>query len=75
MVLAVCLAAGLDGIRNKIMPPEGVCENVFDMGEEERKRRGIEALPSDLNEAIEELRKDEFIRGVLWLQPTLREAD
>lgn len=65
LVLAVCLAAGLDGIRNKIMPPEGVCENVFDMGEEERKRRGIEALPSDLNEAIEELRKDEFIRGVL----------
>ena len=65
LVLAVCLAAGLDGIRNKIMPPEGVCENVFDMGEEERKRRGIEALPSDLNEAIEELQKDEFIRGVL----------
>ncbi|MCI5711641.1 MAG: type I glutamate--ammonia ligase [Lachnospiraceae bacterium] len=65
LVLAVCLAAGLDGIRNKIMPPEGVCENVFDMGEEERKRRGIDALPSDLNEAIKELEKDEFIKGVL----------
>lgn len=65
LVLAVCLAAGLDGIRNKITPPEGVCENVFDMGEEERERRGIEALPSDLAEAIKELSKDEFIRGVL----------
>ena len=65
LVLAVCLAAGLDGIRNKITPPKGVCENVFDMGEEERERRGIEALPSDLAEAIKELSKDEFIRGVL----------
>lgn len=65
LVLAVCLAAGLDGIKNKIMPPEGVCENVFDMGEEERERRGIEALPSDLEEAIQELGKDEFIKGVL----------
>ena len=65
LVLAVCLAAGFDGIRNKITPPEGVCENVFDMGEEERERRGIEALPSDLAEAIKELSKDEFIRGVL----------
>ena len=28
---AVCLAAGLDGIENKIMPPEEVRENVFEM--------------------------------------------
>ena len=29
LALAVCLAAGLDGIENKIMPPEEVRENVF----------------------------------------------
>ena len=65
LVLAVCLMAGLDGIRNQITPPEGVHENVFDMKEKERAERGIEALPSDLAAAIDELEKDEFIKKVL----------
>lgn len=65
LVLAVCLAAGLDGIRNKIEPPADVQQNVFDMGEEERERLGIESLPSDLEEAVEELEKDAFVKNVL----------
>lgn len=65
LVLAVCLAAGLDGIRNKIEPPAGVQQNVFDMGEAERERLGIESLPSDLEEAVEELEKDAFVKNVL----------
>ena len=31
LVLAVCLEAGLDGIRNQITPPDAVTENVFEM--------------------------------------------
>lgn len=30
LVLAVCLEAGLDGIRNQITPPDAVTENVFE---------------------------------------------
>lgn len=65
LTLAVCLEAGLDGIRNRIMPPAAVAENVFELREKEQKQMGIKTLPSNLGEAIDELEKDEFIKGVL----------
>ena len=65
LALAVCLAAGLDGIKNKIMPPEAVDGNIFDMSEEEMAALNIQALPADLNEALEEMEKDSFIQEVL----------
>lgn len=65
LALAVCLAAGLDGIKNKIMPPEAINGNIFDMSEEEIAALHIEAIPTDLNAAIEELEKDSFIQEVL----------
>ncbi len=65
LALAVCLRAGLDGIVNHIDPPESVDCNIFDLTEEERKNRGIEAVPASLREAVSELEKDELIREVL----------
>lgn len=65
LVMAVCLAAGLDGIKNKIMPPTEIHQNVFDMSAEERKERNIESLPLNLKEAVEELSKSEFVKNVL----------
>ncbi|MFA9375523.1 MAG: type I glutamate--ammonia ligase [Lachnotalea sp.] len=65
LTLAVCLAAGLDGIKNKIMPPESVDQNIFAMTLEERKAKHIEYLPGDLCEALEELEADQFVLDVL----------
>lgn len=65
LALAVCLAAGLDGIRKQIMPPEAVVKNVYEMRLDEKKAEGIEALPATLSEAVDELEKDEYILGVL----------
>lgn len=65
LALAVCLRAGLDGIVNHIDPPESVDCNIFDLTDEERKSRGIEAVPASLREAVSELEKDELIREVL----------
>ena len=65
LTLALCLAAGLDGIRNQIMPPKSVEENVTDISPEELDRRGIEALPVNLKEALEELKKDTLVQQVL----------
>lgn len=65
LALAVCLAAGLDGIRNQILPPDSVDGNIFEMSEEERAKAGIERLPGSLLEAAEEFRKDSYIRSVL----------
>ena len=41
LAIAVCLAAGLDGIRNQIEPPASVEGNIFAMSEEEREKAGI----------------------------------
>ena len=65
LALAVCLAAGLDGIEKKIMPPEEVRENVFEMRLSKKVEKGIESLPGDLMEAIEEFERDDYIKGVL----------
>ncbi len=65
LVLAVCLAAGLDGIRNRVMPPARVDKNIFKMTEEEKEAMGIESLPNNLLDAVKRLESSEFIRGVL----------
>ena len=65
LVLAVCLAAGLDGIKNKIEPPASVNGNIYELTEEEKKKIGLERLPENLSEAVEELEKSEFICQIL----------
>ena len=65
LAFAVCLAAGLEGIKNQIQPPEPIQENIFHMKKEEKERLQIASLPTDLYEAIEEMKKDELICKVL----------
>ena len=65
LALAVCLAAGIDGIRQGIMPPKSVNRNIYEMTEEERKIFGIDKLPRSLNEAAGEFEKDAYIQEVL----------
>ena len=65
LAIAVCLAAGLDGIRNQIEPPASVEGNIFVMSEEEREKAGIKYLPTSLAEAIDGLEQDALIREVL----------
>ncbi len=65
LALASCLAAGLDGIRRGLTPPEPVSRNVAGMTEEEIRSWGISQLPETLGEAIEEFEKDTFLQQVL----------
>ena len=65
LVLALCLAAGIDGIKNKVQPDAELRENVFELTEQDKKRLGIESLPADLHEAVECLKSDDFIREIL----------
>lgn len=65
LVLAVLLAAGMDGIKNKITPPKSLDEDIQEMPEEQLKQLHIEKLPGNLLEAVQELEKDSFIRNVL----------
>lgn len=65
LTLAVILAAGLDGIENRVQPPAPSNKNIFQMTPEERIKDGIDSLPGSLEEAIKELSGSEFARGVL----------
>ncbi|MBR3068608.1 MAG: type I glutamate--ammonia ligase, partial [Lachnospiraceae bacterium] len=65
LALAVCLMAGLDGIRKKTAPPSPVTGNIYRLSPEERKKAGIGMLPGNLKEALDELESDDFIRGVI----------
>ena len=65
LAFAVCLAAGLDGIENKIEPPKALSENVLEMTKEQREAHGIESLPGSLLEAVREFEKDEFLQDVI----------
>ena len=65
LALAVCLAAGMEGIKNKILPPESVDENIYEMTDVVKNALGIEELPASLREAITEFQKDQFMQEVL----------
>ena len=65
LALAVCMAAGLDGIKQKIVPPSPVDRNISDLTEEERNAMQITLLPGSLGEAVAELKKDDFLCQVL----------
>lgn len=65
LTIALCLAAGLDGIKNKLECPDSIDMNIFEMSDEDKEKFNIEKLPSNLMEAINEFEKDEFIKGVL----------
>lgn len=63
--LAVCLAAGLDGIEKGLTPPTEITENIYSMDAAAREKNGIASLPASLEEAIAELKKDELMRETL----------
>lgn len=65
LALAVCLAAGLDGIRRGLTPPAEIVENIYELNAEERKAHGITSLPSSLRQAIDALRADELLSETL----------
>ena len=57
LTLAVCLSAGLQGIREKIDPPASINANIFALTAKERKELHIDQLPGTLLEAVEELER------------------
>ena len=65
LTIALCLAAGLDGMKNKITPPENIQKNIFSMSEEEKAERNIKSLPTNLSDAVEAMEQDAFIQDVL----------
>jgi glutamine synthetase len=71
LALAVCLKAGLDGIKRKIVPPPPCDRNIYEMTRQERMDLGVGNLPGSLEEAIAELSSDKVVLEALG--PHVRE--
>ena len=65
LACALVLAAGLEGIREKLDPGKPQETNLYELTEEEREARGIGFLPRTLDEAITAFESDPFVEEVL----------
>ena len=62
LAFAVMLAAGLDGIEQRMFPPAPAEEDLFHV---DGARAGLETLPSNLSEALNALKQDPVIQDAL----------
>jgi len=65
LALGALIAAGIDGVARKLDPGDPLMEDPSDMSEAELKKRGIRRLPASLNEALDNLEKDDFLMDAL----------
>ena len=61
LAFAVLLKSGLDGIKNNIMPPDPVEEDVFEFDDKELARKNIDVLPGSLWESMLMLKENPVI--------------
>jgi glutamine synthetase len=62
---ALVLAAGLEGVRDKVDPGAPNDDNLYNISESERVARGIEFLPQNLLEAVEAFAADPLVEKTL----------
>ncbi len=65
LAFAMMLNSGLDGVANKLTPPNSVDINIFAMTPAEKDAAGIASMPASLNEAMDELKKNPIARETL----------
>jgi glutamine synthetase len=65
LALAVMLQAGLEGIRSELEPPPPVDKNIYRMSVRERRKHKIAELPSSLNQALIQLKRDKVVQAAL----------
>jgi glutamine synthetase len=58
LAFSAIVAAGLDGIKNKIEPGNPIDKNVYKMSDFERSKFGIKSLPAKLEESLDALKSD-----------------
>jgi glutamine synthetase len=65
LAATLALAAGLEGVREKIDPGKPNEDNLYELSEAERKKRGIDFLPQTLHEAVDAFASDPFVEKTL----------
>ena len=65
LAFSAMLAAGLDGVKNKMQLAKPVEADIYEMDSLERKAKKIETLPGSLLEAVEEAESSKLLREAL----------
>lgn len=65
LAAALVLAAGLEGVREKIDPGQPNEDNLYELTDQQRAARGIEFLPQNLHEAVEAFAADPLVEKTL----------
>jgi glutamine synthetase len=65
LAAALVLAAGLEGIREKLDPGKPNEDNLYEISDAERAARGIDFLPQTLQEAVAAFAEDPLVEQVL----------
>ncbi len=65
LAAALVLAAGLEGVREKLDPGEPHHENLYELSPAELEKIGVQELPRTLGEAVEAFAADPFVEKVL----------
>jgi glutamine synthetase len=65
LAFAALIHAGLDGIERELDCPDPVRENIYEFDEDRREEYGIDTLPSNLGEAVDELEADDVVMSAL----------
>lgn len=65
LALALVLAAGLEGVRDRLELGPPVNKNIFAMSQRERGRLKVGTLPENLDQALDQAKKDVLVRDTL----------
>ena len=65
LATAALLAAGLDGVENRIEPGPANSGNLYELSDDELSSRGIQYLPTNLREALQCMQEDTVVREAL----------
>jgi len=65
LMLNSLIRAGMRGMEESLEPGENIKEDLFEKSKEEIEEMGIEILPGNLKEALDELEKDEVVKDSL----------
>ncbi|MCP4852836.1 MAG: glutamine synthetase, partial [Actinomycetia bacterium] len=65
LAFSVLLAAGLRGIENDLELSPEAAVNLYDLSRDEQRELGVDSLPDNLNEALDEMEASELVREAL----------
>ncbi|MEO8603978.1 MAG: type III glutamate--ammonia ligase [bacterium] len=65
LAATLCLAAGLEGVRDGLDPGAPHAENLYELSEAQLAEAGVQPLPRTLGEAVEAFAADPFVERVL----------